>query len=136
MAEVAEGVADELRLACLDGVGDATLGVGQGVGSELLEEGLKAQRQQGGVFVGAEDEVGKQGEGAPKRSASGIWSVAGTPGEAQGGGGMKNQVTGRSKVRAKATISSASKLRMRPPSTERSAADAAALRARPRRFRH
>ena len=40
---------------------------------------------------------------------------------------MKNQVTGSSKARAKATISSAVKLRTNPPATDRSAWEKLAL---------
>jgi hypothetical protein len=64
----------------------------------------------------------------PRRSASGVLSLTGTPGRSlKGGGGMKNQPIGSSKARAKATISSASKLRTNLPAMERSAWETLAL---------
>jgi hypothetical protein len=51
--EVVEGVADEGGLACFHQFGDVSLGVAEGVGAELVEEGLESELQQGAVVVGA-----------------------------------------------------------------------------------
>jgi hypothetical protein len=80
------------------------------------------------VGLVAEHEVDEQREAVPRCSASGVLSFTGAGGwSLQGGGGMKNQPSGSSKARAKATISSASKLRTNLPAMERSAWETLAL---------
>ena len=123
LLKVAEGVTDELGLASVDSIGDPLLSVAERVGAELVEERLESQRHDGQLEVVAEDEVGEEGERGAEPFGIGGAELGGDAGRAHGGGGRKNQVTGSSKARAKATISSASKFRMRVPSTDRSAAE-------------
>ncbi len=54
---------NELSLLGVDEVGDALLGVAQGVGPQLGQEGLEPELEQPSPLVVAEHEVGEHGEG-------------------------------------------------------------------------
>ena len=103
------------------GLGDGELS-GRG-----LEPGVEAHGEERLVVSSPKTRSTRSASAVPKRPASGVLSFTGGRRSDQGGGGRKNQPIGSSKARAKATISSASKLRMNLPATERSAWETLAL---------
>lgn len=105
--------------------GDAALGLGEAGGADLGQEGVEAQRQLSLLRLVAEDEVHEQCHRVAERGVSGTSNLVRMPGLAQRGGGHEGD--GLVERPGEGQISSAVKLRTKPPATDRSALEMLSL---------